>query len=406
MLGVILACRQDDSDKKYPFIDPSPGKAPDRIFLSVAGNPSNTIGISWRTSADCRSGSIEVIREGQLPADTQIYKARTHIYSQGDYPAAFHRKVLEGLHPGTDYRYRVSGTSTWSPWYGFHTADEAEDSVTFLYLGDAQKGLTGVWKEVIRSAERHLEGVDFILQAGDQIDHSTSEHEWGAWFRSGKGLFTQLPSAVAVGNHEYVHNFLGVPTHLTPYWYFQFNFPGNGPPGLKGQSYYFDYGPACVIVLNSNEKLDRQSIWLENILGNSDAAWKIILMHHPLPVTAEGRNNEELRERWKPLFEKYHVDLVLQGHDHTYARGRFAMGETNRRTGPVYVVSVSGSKMYHPDVQPWMICSGEGISLYQKIHISDSILRFNAYTRDHLIYDSFELKRTGNDSNTLIETME
>lgn len=63
-------------------------------------------------------------------------------------------------------------------------------------------------------------------------------------------------------------------------------------------------------------------------------------MHHPVYSTAKNRDNTILRERFKPIFEKYGVDLVLQGHDHTYARG----GLGKKR--PVYLLSVAGPKMY------------------------------------------------------------
>ena len=61
---------------------------------------------------------------------------------------------------------------------------------------------------------------------------------------------------------------------------------------------------------------------------------------------------------WLPLFEKYDVDLVVQGHDHAYGRGNLNANEqglpegadaATSHTGPVYLVSVAGPKMYVPD---------------------------------------------------------
>ena len=48
----------------------------------------------------------------------------------------------------------------------------------------------------------------------------------------------------------------------------------------------------------------------------------------PLPP-AEGRDFEYARKIWKPLFDKYGVDLVLNGHDHTYARGHIPIKSSN-----------------------------------------------------------------------------
>ena len=66
------------------------------------------------------------------------------------------------------------------------------------------------------------------------------------------------------------------------------------------------------------------------------------------------RNNKEIRSQWQPIFEEFNLDLALQGHDHTYARGAIYEKpvmvkndvEGNNIVGPVYVVSVSGGKMY------------------------------------------------------------
>ena len=49
------------------------------------------------------------------------------------------------------------------------------------------------------------------------------------------------------------------------------------------------------------------------------------------------------------LYEKYHVDLVLQGHGHVYARThKIALDRIVDPSAPgvVYVISVSGPKIY------------------------------------------------------------
>lgn len=63
--------------------------------------------------------------------------------------------------------------------------------------------------------------------------------------------------------------------------------------------------------------------------------------------TAVGRDNPDVRQRWRPLLEEYEVDLVLSGHDHTDGRGYTKASRRCRiQTGPMYVNSVSGPKMY------------------------------------------------------------
>ena len=68
------------------------------------------------------------------------------------------------------------------------------------------------------------------------------------------------------------------------------------------------------------------------------------------------RDNPEIRRLWKPLIDEFKVDLVLNGHDHTYARtGQVEVTDLvnvptgyqqayDPEIGTVYVVSVSGPK--------------------------------------------------------------
>jgi hypothetical protein len=88
--------------------------------------------------------------------------------------------------------------------------------------------------------------------------------------------------------------------------------------------------------------------------------WTIVTQHHPIFSPANGRDNPELRAAWKPVFDEFKVDLVLTGHDHTYARSGDVAGRGGSKNmpsgynqaydpaiGTVYVVSVSGPKMYN-----------------------------------------------------------
>ena len=65
-----------------------------------------------------------------------------------------------------------------------------------------------------------------------------------------------------------------------------------------------------------------QKTWLEKVLKNNPRKWSIVSFHHPIYSASARRDNALLRNEWKPLFDRYGVDLVLQGHDHSYARGR------------------------------------------------------------------------------------
>src|SRR5690606_40830927 len=58
-----------------------------------------------------------------------------------------------------------------------------------------------------------------------------------------------------------------------------------------------------------------------SLLSHNPNKWTCVVFHHPIFSTKTTRDNKRMRETFKPLFDRYKVDLVLQGHDHTYARG-------------------------------------------------------------------------------------
>lgn len=147
------------------------------------------------------------------------------------------------------------------------------------------------------------------------------------------------------------------------------------------------------------------------MLADNPCQWTVVTCHHPLYSAAKQRDNARLRSQWKPLFDKYRVDLVLQGHDHTYARtghgvpDNVASGENtvSPEAGTVYVVSVSGPKMYELTRQPFMKRAAEDTQLYQIIHIDGPTLRYEARTATGDLYDCFQLKKRPGRTNELIE---
>lgn len=77
------------------------------------------------------------------------------------------------------------------------------------------------------------------------------------------------------------------------------------------------------------------------------------------------------------------LDLVLQGHDHSYGRGsNLPTGAIARDEGDgtVYVVSVSGPKQYKLTSKRWWRRAAENTQLYQTIDVDGDTLRYEART--------------------------
>jgi hypothetical protein len=273
-----------------------------------------------------------------------------------------------------------------------------------------------MWSRVIRQAHSDAAKAAFMLHAGDLVESANSDQQWGEWFSAGGWLNGMIPLVPTPGNHEYytIENPDGSEQRpLTPHWRAQFTLPENGPAGLEETTYYIDYQGTRVISLNSNEQQARQAGWLTTILQDNPNQWTIITFHHPIYSMAKDRDNAELREMWKPVFDRHKVDLVLTGHDHTYGRSGLVGAENAKNgtaarsseSGTVYVVSVSGPKMYEldPDRRSFIKRAAESTQLYQVISIHGVVLRYEARTATGELYDALTLQKRRGQPNKLIE---
>lgn len=398
-----------------PFFTPlnaqdfSPKSFPDRVILTWSGDPSTSQSVTWRTDTSITAARAEIKAEDSSPEleSTVIsLDASTRSLSGGaNYATAnYHQVTFKELKPSTLYAYRVGGAGHWSEWFQFKTASAKPESFSFIYLGDAQNDIRSKWSRVIRKAFSSQPDTRFIIHTGDLINRSNNDTEWGEWHYGGGFINGMIPSIPSPGNHEYVRN-EQKQLVLDPHWGFQYNLPANGPEGLEKSVFYIDYQGVRVISLDSqliilDEKSEKlQYEWLEKVLKENKNLWTVVTFHHPIYSTSKSRDNKEFRDRFKPLFDKYHVDLVLQGHDHTYSRGQnLPRGLSGRDvSGPVYLVSVAGPKMYKVDGKKWMNVSLENTQLFQLIHVDGQDLKFEAYKASGDLFDAFSLKKKNND---------
>ncbi|MEW4527786.1 metallophosphoesterase family protein [Maioricimonas sp. JC845] len=395
-----------------------PTARPDRIVLSWTGNPATSQSVTWRTDTSVTKAFGEIAVAGDGPKF--VSKARTVDATSTDFksdlgPARYHSVTFDNLKPSTKYAYRVGDGVNWSPWMHFTTASTEPKPFTFVYFGDAQNSLYEHWTRVVREAYADAPRAAFFLHAGDLINRADSDAEWGEWFQAGSHIHTTIPCIATPGNHEYAKRIEikpdGIRRVLTGHWRPTFTFPENGPESLEETAYWIDYQGVRIIALNSNEQIGVQKEWLANVLADNPNRWTIVTFHHPIYSSKQGRDNPGIRAEWKPLFDKYKVDMVLQGHDHTYARSRL-ISEKNLPTGvaarsdeggTIYVVSVSGPKMYDLGRHPFMRRAAEDTQLYQIITIDGDKLLYEARTATGRLYDAFTLTKNAEGINRLEE---
>jgi 3',5'-cyclic AMP phosphodiesterase CpdA len=395
----------------------APTAMPDRIVLTWTGDPTTTQAVTWRTSTEIKKGLAQIaVADGGPSFDQNATEltATTQPLETDINTAHFHTVQFEDLKPATKYAYRVGDGVNWSEWFQFSTAEQNAEQFSFIYFGDAQNDLRSKWSRVIREAFSDAPKAKFMLHAGDLVNRAEADAEWGEWFGAGHWLNAMMPSLAIPGNHEQAKLEDGT-RRLSHHWRPQFALPENGPEGLEETCFTFEYGNTLFVGLNSNEDYGVQAEWLADVLEKNDKKWVVCSFHHPVYSTGKDRDNAALRTAWKPIFDKYKVDLVLQGHDHTYGRtgletplvtiDNVPTGVTNvdQETGTVYVVSVSGPKMYELNRKEFMVRAAAGTQLYQIITIDGDSLTFEARTAVGEVYDQFQLKKRKEQINQLIE---
>ena len=412
---------------RSPGLPYAPRNLPDRIVLTPGSDPAREMAVAYRTdTAQAESqAQIAVSVDGPTLEEKARLVTGTAVRVDSSYgPALYHQLRFTGLTPDTVYAYRVKGAAGWSEWYQFRTAAAEAKPFRFLYLGDVQNGILTYASRVIRQAFHANGDIRLVLHAGDlvgQRDDLDHDDEWGEWNQAGGYNYAIVPQLPATGNHEYVDALApdgSESRRLGPYWPAQFALPSNGADPVKATTYYVDYQGVRFIVLDGTSALDlgtmaAQTRWLDAALASSKANWNVVLFHQPVFTCARPKDTKEIKAAWKPVFDARKVDLVLQGHDHCYSRLTSEAGrEASARAradgsvqGPVYLVSVTGSKMYAlNDRTPWQPDKvAEATELYQIVDVEPRRLAFRTFTASGRLYDGFTLERRADGANILRE---
>lgn len=379
--------------------------APDHLQLTWQGDPSTSATIQWRTDDNADAGLLWIAPKAAFFAEgadaaRRIEAEHEELTSRqivNDTVIRLHRARLDDLQPGTDYLYAASadGGESWTAMREFRTAAErGAEPYSFVYLGDPQNGLDQ-WGGLIREADFRFPEARFYMIAGDLIDKGTERDNWDQFFHEGSSVFDRSAVVPAIGNHD-SHG--GHPTLYLQH----FALPGNGTENLDpGRTYHVTYQDLLIVVMDSNYDLiepELQTEWLDRVLGESDARWKVVIYHHPFYASRPGRDNYPLREAWGPIFDRHQVDIAFQGHDHAYMRTVPMRGHEpapEGEHGTIYLVAVSGTKMYEQELPDFAAFGATEQRTYQIVEVDPEAgtLAYRAINSEGETIDSFDLAK-------------
>jgi hypothetical protein len=335
---------------------PPAASAPQHVTLTWTGDPCTTQTITWHTSALGPRGRVEY---AAVPAGSGLPMNAAAVVAAGESlltdggKMIIHSATLTGLRPGTRYIYRVGGDAGWSEPRGFKTAPGELRPFAFLVFGDTQGDRYDGWRALLRRAYETNHDAAFFTAVGDLVDVGQDYEQWAAWLGAAQEIIGVIPVMPLTGNHEYYTPLWGersLPAMFTAL----FKLPGNGPQGLKGQAYSFDYGDVHFVMLDSQARegarflpdmLDRQKAWLEKDLAATNKRWKVAFVHKPPYNSKTARGNDDVKAAFVPILERYLVDVVFSGHEHVYARTYTLRDDgiaADRAEGTIYVTTGRG----------------------------------------------------------------
>lgn len=364
---------------------------PHWVLLTFGDKDEQSRNVSWQCDSIVQPSWLELV--SLRDSDTIRIEAQGEVFRSRSGQAAYYVARLRQLQPDCPYSYRaISGDKT-SAWYRFHTWPSQRDQLSFLYVGDVQDTLDGKANQYLREAlARHPES-EFLVCGGDLTERPTDQH-WQETFRDIDSVAQAMPLLTVTGNHDYLK---GVIMRLERRFPLVFSYFLDSKVE-DNQVYTLCYGPAQFFLLDSNREfpyLYTQRQWLEEQLSQSTARWKVVILHHPL-YSIKGYNNLIQRWAFNDLIEKYGVDLVLQGHEHAYAR-MSRHDENGQATTPVYTISHCSPKNYHIEFDDRFDKFGISSRYYQTVSIHDDTLVLAAYeVYQHSLYDSLRIVKSRN----------
>jgi hypothetical protein len=344
---------------------------PEQIHLTWGADPATSVTVSWASPGEATGARVHLSRGGgfgrTIPAIQRTYTDGIN----GEAVWTYHAEI-SGLAPDTGYSYTVTADNDNSaqPFSAtFTTAPLGRAPFRFTSFGDLATPNTQ-WVLSYGQSAYAVAAVEsfkplFHLLNGDlcygDLNPTSQPEVWRDFGNNNQTAAANRAWMPCPGNHEveFDNGPQGFTSYLTRYL-----LPDNGVPWFRGRWYSFRVGSVLFISLDADDVVYQdagafvagpapltpvastgnppiepgtsfyirgysggaQTAWLERTLASarSDPSidWIIAQMHQIACSSSVIGNGSDLgiRQEWLPLFDRYQVDLVLNGHDHDYER--------------------------------------------------------------------------------------
>ena len=358
------------------------GTEPENLMLTLGEKGDSERVLSWRCDTALHTSYVCLTHpDGQ----TETIQAAGEVVESRAGKAAFYHAPLCCPKNGTYSVVAHTCKHSSNPY--IFTINAPDSDHEFAVLGDIQATTSDYSQHVVRSVRNGVPNAEFWVQVGDLIERPCDNY-WQLAFSALKSD-TLTAFVAATGNHEYLK---GIRKTLDSRWTSVFVNPHNGPHGALGRTYYVDYNGLRLIVLDTDglfyfSDYTRTEAWLFHALTDTTAAdsWKMVVMHHPARSAGMGRDNPLIFAAFARALS--YADVVVAGHDHSYARRIKSHKYSNVKQTVSYVISTS-DKHYLPKLNKrddrLLSCHPH----YLKVRYNSNSLEVATYLlNDNTLYD-------------------
>ncbi len=307
---------------------------------------NHTMSITWYTDAAETATAVHYDTESRGGAvEMYMYSAEADgpvtIIGRDDEAEGFtYTATLTGLDAGVTYYFICGGPDGFTEEFAFRTLPENPERLLFIVNGDTRQGSLDFpeGRNTIAALQSQHDPW-FLIHVGDYIERAFDADEWKEYSRHLEEYFVGpsghlIPIVPVIGNHEVgrtdapdggytvpatgfyefelmmsdarlYYQFMSMPAPYRWYWidlapYLRFF-------GLNSETYSNPVYPES-----------EQYGWFVDALNQSEeVTWKIAGFHRP-PFDEYGGFDKSVP--FMPLFDQYHVNIAVSGHEHFYAR--------------------------------------------------------------------------------------
>lgn len=452
-----------------------------QISLSPGSNATE-LNFAWytpkQTNDDHSNANVPklIIGEGHNMKNAKVYEAeQTAVKDEQDNNGETYNSnkvTATGLKENKTYYYSYDNGNGYTKPAEYTT--KSTNNFSFAFVGDPQIGSSNElkgkdtkefydaqsnavksdafnWSSTLNAAlEKTDDQLSFVVSAGDQIqttkkkspnkDASKSEIEYTGYLSP--EVLKSLPVATTVGNHD-------ADNANYTYHFNRTNASELGSNKVVGGDYYFKYGNALFIMLNTQDTnvAEHKQFIEQTVAANKDCKWRIVTLHQDIYGSAEHSNEPEitnLRYQLTPIFEQNDIDAVLTGHDHAYSRSKMLLGGTKANDytdekdqkyltylksimdeKAIEIVKKQGSSVINPEGVLYMTAGSssgskyydlvprqqtyiahrwqEDVPTYSVVDITENSLTINTYRTDNdeKIDETFSITKSKGDATSL-----